>query len=89
MAGANKLDDWRDRIFRDGEKRYIREVLRPAAADLKAARAKLKAAMPKGRDADQKKVALYQTQLSAVDVFSGKLKQHMEDTLGRFSATKR
>ena len=89
MAVGTKLINWRDRILRDGERRYIRDVLKPAAADLRAARARMKAAMPKGRNADPAKVALYQTQLKAMDVFGTRLQRHMDSTLGRFSARKK
>jgi|GEM_PF-5299219 len=82
---AKKTKDWKSRILEAGEQRYIREVIRPALAEVKTARAELKARMPKGKNADADKVALFKAEMERMNTFESRIQAHLKDTQGRFS----
>jgi hypothetical protein len=59
MAKQNKFD-WRARILKAAQKRFEKEVLRPVAADLQAAKASLRKGLQsiKGEDAAVRKALM-------------------------------
>lgn len=80
-----KNDYWRNRIFRDGEQRYIDQVLRPAFDQLAESRRHLLERMPDERSEDTEIVALFQAEIARIDSFEARLNQHLKHTNERFA----
>jgi hypothetical protein len=82
---AQKEDYWRTRILRDGEKRYIDLVIRPALEDLDATRTRLAEKMPDDQSGDNEIIALFQAEIERINAVEARLRAHMGDTIDRFS----
>lgn len=83
---AKKFQDWKTLIFVDGEKLYVREVLKPVLSRIRTARQKVKASMPKGKTAKATEVSAVKAELARIDQFEARVRQHMEETSRRFGA---
>lgn len=76
-------------ILRHAEKRYISDVIRPVLSELREAKSKLKASIPKGRGADDLKAKAIKAQIEYIGEVEGRVKEHLENTKGRFTLSDR
>lgn len=85
---SNKFFDWRTKLFKDGEMRYMNSVIKPALSDLSSAKTQLKTQYSATLRADPRKAALIDSELRRIDAFEVKLNKHATDVRARFAARK-
>lgn len=81
-----KLNQWKNKILTDSEKRYVTEVLEPTLAALADAKKALKAQMPAATKDNDVEVKLYEAELAEMDKFKARVENHMKGVHQRFSA---
>ncbi len=83
-----KTENWKSRIFENAERRYLRDVIQPALADLERTRARIEARMQKSRSSDQAMASLFSAEIERINEFEARLKKHAEGASQRFAARK-
>ena len=87
MAAAKFLD-WRTKLFRDGEMRYMNSVIKPALSDLSSAKTQLKTQYSAAIKTDPRKASLIDAEIRRIDAFQVKLNKHASEVKVRFAARK-
>jgi hypothetical protein len=80
-----KLNQWKNKILTDSEKRYVTEVLEPTLTALADAKKALKAQMPAAAAGNDVEIKLYEAELAEMDKFKARVESHMKGVSQRFS----